>query len=348
MKVDRPLAFSGPIRFGKNNGNNTFTEVGASLGLADPRKSRNVVYGDYDNDGDLDAFVVNYGEPCSLMRNDLNNGNNYFKVKLNGNPSNKDGIGSKLKVTTADGAVQYFETRSGSNLGGGDAIDAHFGLGTQVLIQELEITWPSGTVQVLNNLDANQSMTITETNVRNFTNVSFVSGVDMIHDGVDFPDMTVGSGAAWFDYNNDGFIDLYATMRTEANKLYHNNGNGTFTDVAQALGVDDASGNGGGVVVADFNNDGWEDIYLANGKEDVLLKNINGTAFEDITSTSGLLASGTSRGTSASWGDYDDDGFLDLYVSNTSNSTSMIPMRPIKIFSFTTTVMKPSPTYLTC
>ncbi len=299
-----------------NNGDGTFTEVGASLGLADARKTRNIVYGDYDNDGDLDAFVVNYGEGCSLMRNDLDNSNHYLKIDLAGNPSNRDGIGAKIIVTTPNGVDHFFETRSGSNLGGGDATTAHFGLGNQSTVQRMEITWPSGTVQVIENFSADDHITITENNVNSFTNVSFTSGVDLIHDGIEIPDMTVGTGAAWIDYNRDGLLDLYVSMRASANKFYENNGDGTFTEKAQALGLEDAGGNGAGLAVADFNNDGWQDIYIANGERDVLFKNLAGIGFEDISSSAGIWASGNSRGTSASWGDYDDDGYLDLYVSH--------------------------------
>lgn len=150
-----------------------------------------------------------------------------------------------------------------------------------------------------------------------FTDVSVSSGVDMDHDGVPFAtDMPIAGGAAWFDYNNDGFLDLYVTNRFTANKLYRNNGNGTFTDVASAMGVDDASGDGAGVVVGDINNDGFCDIFLANGDEDKLYRNNNGTSFTDITASSGLLATFDSRGTSGSFGDYDKDGYLDLFIAH--------------------------------
>ncbi len=150
-----------------------------------------------------------------------------------------------------------------------------------------------------------------------FVNVATSAGITMVHDGESINEfMDVGSGVAWFDYNQDGWQDLYITMRAGANYLYENNGDGTFTNVAGTVGAEDSSGDGAGVVVADFNNDGWPDIYLANGNEDALLKNNGGTSFTDITISSGLNATGDRRGTSASWGDYDSDGYLDLYVSH--------------------------------
>jgi len=104
--------------------------------------------------------------------------------------------------------------------------------------------------------------------------------------------MHVGSGAAWFDYNNDGLLDLYISMRNGANILYRNNGDGTFTDVAILLGVGDENNDGAGVSIADFNNDGYQDIFLANCSGDVLFKNNNGTSFSDISTSSGIDVSG--------------------------------------------------------
>lgn len=151
-----------PNLFYRNNGNNTFTEMGATLGLADVRRSRSAIYGDYDNDGDLDLYVANYGQSCVLNKNELNNGNHWFKVHLSGTQGNQDGLGSKIKLTTPDGVVQYYETKSGSNLGGGDSPYAHFGLGTNTSITELEITWLSGEVQTYTNLPVDQLYLVTE------------------------------------------------------------------------------------------------------------------------------------------------------------------------------------------
>ncbi|KAA3638698.1 MAG: CRTAC1 family protein, partial [Bacteroidetes bacterium] len=151
-----------------------------------------------------------------------------------------------------------------------------------------------------------------------FSDETSNAGIVMVHDGAAIPSdiQSIGSGAVWFDYNNDGQLDLYVTMRLEANRLYHNNGNGTFTDVAQSLGVEDAMHDGSGAAAADFNNDGYQDLFLANSNQDVLLKNNGGNSFTDITASAGISTTDQSRGASASWGDFNNDGFLDLYVAN--------------------------------
>jgi len=130
--------------------------------------------------------------------------------------------------------------------------------------------------------------------------------------------MDVGTGAAWIDYDNDGWLDLYITNRIGANKMFHNNGDGTFTDLAGVLGIADETNDGAGVIAGDINNDGWIDLYLANSDNNVLFRNDGGTGFTDITASSTLSSIGESRSTSASFGDYDNDGYLDLYVSHRS------------------------------
>ena len=150
-----------------NNGNGTFTDVSASSGIDDTGRGRTIVMGDYDNDGDPDLFLVDYGGQVHLFRNDVANttGHHWLIVDLRGaGPplSNRDGIGAKIKLTTPDGVVQYWETRSGDSLGGGSDLAAYFGLNTNTLVSQVEVTWLSGTVQTLTNLAADQRITIVE------------------------------------------------------------------------------------------------------------------------------------------------------------------------------------------
>jgi hypothetical protein len=153
-----------------------------------------------------------------------------------------------------------------------------------------------------------------------FTDVTLSTLGNVTHTGSDPSDLRIGTGAAWFDYDRDGDLDLYMTNRVGTNHLWRNDGGGVFVDVTAALGVGDASHDGSGVAVADYDNDGDLDLYLANSDDDVLLKNQlteTGTAtFIDVTATAFPGITTPQRGSSASWGDYDKDGFLDLYIAN--------------------------------
>ncbi len=133
---------------------------------------------------------------------------------------------------------------------------------------------------------------------------------------------TPGSGVALLDYDNDGWLDIYllngSTFAALKGKeaapramLFHNNHDGTFTDVTDKAGVANERW-GFGVVVGDYDNDGWPDIYVSNfGKNRLYHNNHDGT-FTDVAEKAGVTLGGWSTG--ATWGDYDHDGFLDLFV----------------------------------
>jgi enediyne biosynthesis protein E4 len=133
---------------------------------------------------------------------------------------------------------------------------------------------------------------------------------------------TVGSGVALLDYDNDGWLDIYllngstvaALKGQEAPPramLFHNNHDGTFTDVTDKAGVANERW-GFGVAVGDYDNDGWPDIYVSNfGKNRLYHNNHDGT-FTDVAEKAGVTLGGWSTG--ATWGDYDHDGRLDLFV----------------------------------
>jgi hypothetical protein len=141
-----------------------------------------------------------------------------------------------------------------------------------------------------------------------------------------------GAGAAFLDYDQDGFIDLYVCNGTwvkvlssgekpeviPENHLYRNRGDGTFEDVTRKAGV------GGpwysmGVTVGDYNNDGFPDMYVSNYGTNVLYKNNGNGSFTDVTSRAKIAGKETDFNTGAVWFDYDNDGFLDLYVGKYLN-----------------------------
>ena len=132
---------------------------------------------------------------------------------------------------------------------------------------------------------------------------------------------TVGAGCAFFDYDNDGWMDIYLVnsgpcdfyrpAKPLRNALYKNNRDGTFTDVTLKAGV---AGNayGMGVAVGDYDGDGLPDLYLTQYPNSILYHNNGDGTFTDVTAKAGVGAPGW--GTSAVWFDYDNDGKLDLFV----------------------------------
>jgi hypothetical protein len=132
---------------------------------------------------------------------------------------------------------------------------------------------------------------------------------------------TVGSGCAFFDYDNDGWMDIYLVnsgpcdfyqpAQPLSNALYHNNRDGTFTDVTKKAGVP-GNAYGMGVAVGDYDGDGFPDLYVTQYPSSILYHNNGDGTFTDVTAKAGLAAPGWA--TSAVWFDYDNDGRLDLFV----------------------------------
>jgi hypothetical protein len=131
-----------------------------------------------------------------------------------------------------------------------------------------------------------------------------------------------GSGVALLDYDNDGWLDIYLVNGSTADAirgkepapraaLFHNNHDGTFTDVTAKAGVANERW-GFGVAVADYDNDGWPDIYVSNFGRNRLYHNNHDGTFTDVADKAGVALGGWSTG--ATWGDYDHDGLLDLFV----------------------------------
>ena len=160
-----------------------------------------------------------------------------------------------------------------------------------------------------------------------FTDVTAQAGILFEHNsgafGGKFLPETLGSGCAFLDYDRDGWQDILLINGTDwpghkkrrtTLRLYHNNGNGTFTDVTTHAGLD-VEMYGMGVAVGDYNNDGFPDILITCVGQNRLFRNTGKGTFVDVTNASGL---GKREGfsTSALWFDYDRDGLLDLFVCN--------------------------------
>jgi hypothetical protein len=142
-----------------------------------------------------------------------------------------------------------------------------------------------------------------------------------------------GCGLAFLDFDNDGWQDilLLSGSRWEGvpagttNRLYRNNHNGTFTDVTAKAGLHH-TGWSYGVTVGDYNNDGFDDIFITGWPQNILYRNNGDGTFTDVTRAAGLLHEGARWGTGTTWVDYDRDGNLDLFVSNYLKfDTKLIP-----------------------
>ena len=160
MEVEhRPFLL--PNALFRNNGNLTFSEVGAQAGpsFLFPAAHRGAAFGDFNNDGKIDVVVsVLNGKP-QLLLNRSNNSNHWLLIKLVGSKDNRDGLGAKIKITTAHG-VQYNQATTAVGYNSSSDKRVHFGLGNATLVEKIEVTWPSGRTQLLTNVKADQILTI--------------------------------------------------------------------------------------------------------------------------------------------------------------------------------------------
>jgi len=159
-----------------------------------------------------------------------------------------------------------------------------------------------------------------------FKDVTSAAGISFVHNngaaGNKWLPETMGSGAAFFDYDGDGWLDIIFINgrdwepkpgKKSTPALYRNNQDGSFTGVTKKAGLD-IEIYGMGVAAGDYDNDGRQDLYITALEGDRLFRNVDGARFEDVTEAAGIDNRGF--GTSAAWIDYDRDGLLDVYVAN--------------------------------
>ncbi|MEY3009539.1 MAG: hypothetical protein RLZZ314_181 [Bacteroidota bacterium] len=252
----------------RNDGNMTFTEVGASAGVNDFGSTNAAIWFDFDNDGDLD----------------LATGNGY-----SGNPS----IPNRFYVNQGDGTFVNMAEE--------------FGLASDLQCRSLHAADYDN--------DGFTDLYVVNINAVNhfFRNLGGL-GFENVYNASGALDTGVGMGSVFFDHDNDGDQDLYLTHdANQTNKLFRNNGNGTFTNIAYFAGLN-YQGNCMGVDVADINHDGWLDLYITDLYPSAMFLNDGDGSFSDISISSGTNDSGMT------WGcvffDYDHDGEWDLYIVN--------------------------------
>ncbi len=274
-----------------------FERIETIVGLGDLKRNNGVAVADYDGDGDLDLFVV------SLEKDDPNK--EYSKSRLYRNEND----GTFQDVTEESGLVGFIsidqQTPDFDGLTG-DKFGAFWGDYDNDGFPDIFFTQLNKVQLFHNNSDGT------------FTEVTEDAGFDL-------NDTCGNTNAAWFDYNNDGFLDLFLSdWRTcSGNKLYKNNGDGTFSNLTEELIAPEFNLRSSPSYTAfpfDFNEDGWMDIYIANDliKPNSLLINQEGSSFMDSAQEYGLSSSADDMGICMS--DVNNDGLFDLFITAISRN----------------------------
>jgi hypothetical protein len=180
--VQPTLRYAQPAGIYRNIGNRKFEDVSSKLGRAiqKPVVARGIAYADFDNDGDLDLIITANNGPARLLRNDNANQNDMLRVKLIGTKSNRDGIGAKVTLTTSAGATMTRMVKGGSSYLSQSELPVTFGLGKPggTKISRLQILWPSGHKDAMQDVKPNQLVIIQEgKGIISATPIHFAAGI---------------------------------------------------------------------------------------------------------------------------------------------------------------------------
>jgi uncharacterized repeat protein (TIGR01451 family) len=301
----------------RNNGNGTFTKITTANFVDDLGNTG--AWGDFDNDGNLDLFVGNAFGKNSLYRS---NGDGTFTRITAGSIVNDIAVAQSCSWADYDndGYVDLFVANGGGAVSENNFLYHNNGDGTFTKVTAGSIVNDGGFSVGCAWADYDNDGDL-DLFVSNLAGTNFLYRNDgggnftKITTGNIVTDPSSGVGCAWGDYDNDGFPDLFVANGGDLNNfLYHNNGNGTFTKITTGSIVNDA-GYSVGCAWADYDNDGFLDLVVANrlGNEFLYHNNGDGT-FTRVTSSVVEHGGGDSNG--VAWGDYNDDGFLDLFVTN--------------------------------
>lgn len=319
----------GPNLLYLNNGDGTFRDATAKAGVGDPRWSSAAAAADYDGDGDLDLFVVNY------VHYDLNHlpteGKfcQYMNLKVACGPRGLDGAGNALYRNNGDGT--FTDVTAASGIAGAEAF---YGLGA---------TWGDY------DLDGDQDLVVANDTTPNdlyrnngngtFTNVAMEAGVAFSEDGRE----QAGMGVELEDLDNDGAPDLLVSnFSDDYNTLYRNLGKGYFADDSHRAGLvaDTWRDLSWGTGFVDFNNDGWKDVFIANGhiypqvesstlqlryrQTNKLYLNTGTPRLENISAKAGpgLAEPRSYRG--AAFADFNNDGQMDIALTALDATPSLL------------------------
>ena len=331
-----------------NNGDGTFTRVTSGALVNDGGLSRSASWTDLNNDGFLDLFVANIGLPAGTNFFYINNGNSnsWLKVNLVGRTSNRSAIGAKVRVQAVIGGVPRWQLREVSGGGyGQNSLAQNFGLGDATNIDLLRIEWPSGVVQTLSNVAPRQFLTIAET-APPVIDLQPTNRTIVAYSNLTLSVQARGSESLSYRWFRNGVLVSVSTNSffSISNAQPANAGNytvvvsnafGSVTSLVATLTVETtfakvttgalANAKMYAVAWGDYDNDGWPDLSaLMNPQfsgDAVLYHNTNGH-FTAVTNSQWAAEGAPDFG--ITWGDYDNDGLADLFVSSYSGGSGRL------------------------
>jgi len=307
----------GPDRLFKNNGNGTFTDVTNKAGVSDPRWSTGASFVDYDRDGDLDLFVANYVDFDINNLPEFGQGQTcqYKSIPVQCGPRGLKGAGDSLFRNNGNGTFTDVTKQAGV----ADP-DGFYGLG--VMTSDFD---DDGLIDIFVANDSTPNFHYRNNGDGTFKEIGFTAGTAVNENGSEQGCMGVTAG----DYDHDGKFDLFVTnFADEHNTLYHNDGPNSFTDVSYAAKVASVSlpHVGWGTKFFDYDNDGWVDLFVANGhvypqlpsyrQPRLLHRNNRDGTFTEASGEFGAILTELRASRGVAFGDIDNDGDVDLIVSD--------------------------------
>jgi enediyne biosynthesis protein E4 len=316
----------------RNNGDGTFADITQAAGLKGSRVrwGSGCAFVDYDRDGRLDLFVSNYIDFDPKTTPEPGSGPTclYRGLAVNCGPRGLKGETNLLFHNQGEGRFEDVSERSGISRAG-----SHYGLG--VLVADFDSDgWPD--IYVAN--DRSASLLFHNRRDGTFEEMGIFAGCAFDADGK----ATAGMGVAAGDFDRDGWLDILKTnFSDESASLYHNRRDGFFVDSALPWGLGrNRKWVGWGCGFADFDNDRWPDILIVNGhifpelddaglgvsfrQPKVLYRNIGGERFEDVSATGGAVITTPAAARGAAFGDFDNDGRLDVVINNMHDAPSLL------------------------
>ncbi|MDT5061387.1 MAG: enediyne biosynthesis protein [Acidobacteriota bacterium] len=315
----------GPNHLYKNNGDGTFTDVTGSAGVNDPRWSTGAAFVDYDNDGKLDLFVANYVDFDINHLPEFGKGKTcqYKNIPVQCGPRGLPGAGDTLYHNNGDGTFTDVSKKAGVSDPNG-----YYGLG--VICSDFD---GDGFVDIYVANDSTPNFLYKNNGDGTFKEVGFVSGSAVNENGSEQGSM----GVTVADYDHDGKFDIFVTnFADEYNTLYRGEGRLSFAEVSYAAKVAAVSlvYVGWGTKFFDYDNDGWVDLFVANGhvypqlenylQRKLLHRNNRDGTFTEVSAQAGAPLMEKRAGRGVAFGDIDNDGDIDLVVNDLDGSPQLL------------------------